>query len=130
MNKKLQEELFGTVLRAARARGASAATAVTPVPMVVQEHANVMDDSSPVAQSWFVADGVCGFAWVIINPGTSAFARWLIKHGHAKPHYCGGVSIWISDYNQCHQKKVAHAAEMASYLRSVGISAHAGDRLD
>jgi hypothetical protein len=89
-----------------------------------------MDDSSAVVQEWYELNGVCGFAWVVVTPGTCAFARWLKKHDHAKPHYYGGVSIWIGGYGQCYEKKVAHATAMAAYLRQVGINAHAGDRLD
>ena len=130
MNKKLRDELFDTIYNTAQAKGALAAAACVPVPMVVEERVNMADDNSPVKQSWFVADGVCGFAWVVVRPGTSSFARWLVKNDYAGPRYYGGVSIWIGGYNQCHQKKAAHAHAMAEYLRGVGIKASAGDRLD
>ena len=133
MNKKLKDEMYDTIYQAAMAKGALAAQACTPIPMVVEEHASPFDDKSPVVQQWFEPNGVCGFAWVVIKPGTSSFAKWLIRNNHAKPHYYGGVQIWIGGYGQCYQKKVAHAYAMAAYLNQIkikGVRAYAQDRLD
>lgn len=75
--------------------------------------------------------GACGFAWINVKPGTSRFARWLKQQGLARPDSCyGGVCIWISDYNQSILHKEKHAAAMAEVLRSHGIKASAGSRLD
>jgi hypothetical protein len=59
-------------------------------------------------------DGVCGFAWVVVKPATSSFAKWLKKTGWADKAYGGGLSIWIGGYNQSMTRKEAHAAAMAS----------------
>lgn len=128
--KKINDEIFETIYHAAQAKGALAAQKCVPTPMTVVQHANPLNDSSEVQRHWDVPTGVCGFAWVVIKPGTSAFAKWLVKHNHAKAHYYGGVSIWISVYGQCHQKKVVHAQAMAEYLNKVGIRAYSQDRLD
>jgi hypothetical protein len=93
--REINELLFETIYHAAQAKGTLAATRLTPRPMIVQQHANPLDDDSPVVAHWDVSQGVCGFAWVVVSPGTSAFAKWLVKHDYAKPHYYGGVSIWI-----------------------------------
>lgn len=38
--------------------------------------------------------GACGFAWVVIKPGTSKLARILKSKYGANRHYAGGVSVW------------------------------------
>jgi len=111
--------------------GEEAAKAMVPSPMVVRQHANMMDDSSPVENEWFVADGVCGFAWVQIKPGNSRFANFLKKEELARPDsYLGGVSVWVSQYNQSMQRKEAHARAMAEVFRKAGINAWAMSRMD
>jgi hypothetical protein len=75
--------------------------------------------------------GACGFAWVIIKPGTSRFARWLKEKKLARPDsYYGGVTIWVSDYNQSVHCKSLHAVAMAKVFQDAGINAYAMDRLD
>lgn len=122
--------LFQTVWEAACAAGRTAGDAHTPTPMGVVQHANPMDDSSPVKKAWVVESGVCGFAWVVVTPGTCAFARWLVKNHHAEKHYYGGVSIWVREYGQSMERKIAYAGAMSAYLNKVGIRAYPGDRMD
>lgn len=111
--------------------GQEAANAKRPTPMIVAEHTNPLDDNSPILQSWNVPDGVCGFAWVNVKPGNSAFAKWLVKLGIArKDSYYGGVTIWIRDYNQSYERKLAHAEAMAKVLTAYGIRCYASGRLD
>lgn len=113
--------------------GVDAANAAVPTPMVVTSHSNPLDDGSPVENSWYVPEGVCGFAWVIVKPGNSKFANWLKKHKLARPdHYYGGVNIWISDYGQSYTRKEAHAYAMAKVLsEETGMEKiWAGSRLD
>lgn len=129
-SKKNRNLVWETIYHAAQAKGCLAAAKTGPAPMLVQQHENMMDDSSPVAKQWLVPGGVCGFAWVVVRPGTSSFARWLVKHDHARPHDYGGVSIWIGGYGQSMEKKEAHASAMAAYLCRVGIKAHAQSRMD
>lgn len=79
----------------------------------------------------FVADGVCGFAWVNIKPGNCAFSNWLKKNNLARSDsYEGGVCIWISDYNQSMQKKEAHAGAFAKVIREAGFRCYSASRLD
>lgn len=87
--------------------GRAAAINATPTPMVVVGG----------GQRYFVADGVCGFAWVNVKPGTSRFAKWLVSEKLARKSYSGGVDIWISDYDQSMQRKEAHAHAMANSLQ-------------
>ena len=97
--------------------GHEAAKASTPAPMVVTGHTNPLDDNSPVENAWYVPEGVCGFAWVVLKPGTHSFVRWLKKEGHANPEYQGGYSIWVSDYGQSMQRKEAYARAFSDTLR-------------
>jgi hypothetical protein len=101
-----------------------------PEPMIVSERASPLDDNSPIVKQWEVDSGVCGFAWVSIRPATSSFARWLVKQGLAHKAYEGGLSIWISDYNQSMERKEAHARAMAEVFRAAGVNAYAASRMD
>lgn len=120
------EILYAKALEAGRAAG----NAIRPTPMVVTERSNPLDDSSPVRQQWYESEGACGFAWVNVTPGTSSFARWLVKKGYASAAYGGGVDIWISDYNQSVDRKDAHATAMARVFKEAGITAYGCSRLD
>lgn len=111
--------------------GLLAGSAHKPTPMVVQQRESAYDDASPVVQSWHVPEGPCGFAWVSVSPGTSSFARWLKKQGHARTDsYYGGVRISISEYGQSYERKVAHAEAMALVFKKHGVSAYAMSNLD
>lgn len=90
-------------------------------PMIVEDRMS--------GQSWYVADGVCGFAWIAF-PGNTAFGRWAKKSGLARSHYPKGLSIWVHEFNQSMQKKEIYARAFAEVLRSNGISAYAGSRMD
>lgn len=132
MNKSQAQSLvFKACWDEAVKRGHEAASKCVPVPMIVQQRANPFDDTSPVVKTYEpVMGGVCGFAWVTVRPGNCAFAKWLTAQGYARKAYEGGVCIWISEYSQSMELKSAHAYAMADYLRSVGIKAYAGDRMD
>jgi hypothetical protein len=112
--------------------GRKAVEALQVRPMVVTRRDNPMDDNSPVVQSWYVEDGVCGFAWVNIKPANSKFAKFLLRNGLArKDSYYGGVTVWVSDYNQSMQKKEAYAHAFAKVIRECGIDkCYASSRMD
>ena len=129
--KSKAKEEFQALWSEATAAGMQALAAATPVPMIVQQHTNMLDDASPVKKQWFVEGGVCGFAWVNIKPGTSAFARWLVKMSYARSDsYYGGVSYWVTDGGQSMQRKEAYAQATAEELRKHGIKAQAMSRID
>ncbi len=99
--------------------------------MHVVQRANPFDDSSPVVHRYApVMDGVCGFAWVTIRPGTSSFARWVSKTGRGRKGYYGGIQIWVSGFGQSMTRKEAYADAFAAVLREAGVSASAGSRMD
>lgn len=115
----------------ARNAGLEAVEKLQVVPMVVNQHARVMDDNSPITKQYFVPDGVCGFAWVRIKPANCGFAQWLVAKGLAKKsEYYGGVAMTIFEFNQSYQKKDAYAHAFASVLYAAGLKAYGDSRID
>jgi len=114
----------------ASAVGYKAGLACTPNPICVVEHENMLDDNSPIKHSWYVSEGACGFAWVVVKPGTSSFARWLKKNDIGHKHYYGGWAIWISDHGQSIARKDAHARAMSEVFRENDINCYADSRMD
>jgi hypothetical protein len=100
--------------------------------MIVGDAKNIMSDEIDYSKpTHFVSEGVCGFAWVVIKPGTSKFARWLKENKLARrDEYYGGVTVRVSDYNQSYTRKSAYAHAFANVLRDAGIRAIDMDRLD
>lgn len=112
--------------------GQYAAEKVVPTPMIVGEavslFSNEIDYSKP---TYVVDDGPCGFAWVNIKPAYSKFAKYICEKGIGRRNtYEGGVSIWISAYNQSMVRKEAYAYAYAKVLREHGIKAYSASRLD
>ena len=121
------EQLFSQADAAARAAVAN----MQVQSMTVREHANPLDDSSPVVRQYHVEDGVCGFAWVKIRPARGKFVNWLKKNKIGKTDsFEGGYMIWISDYNQSMQKKETYACVFSKVLSDNGIRAYAMSRMD
>ena len=101
--------------------GRAAANALVCNPMVVSDG----------KQKWFVADGVCGFAWVKIRPATGPFVKFLKDNQIGrKDSYAGGYMVSIFDYNQSMQKKEAYAYAFADVLNANGVNAFASSNMD
>lgn len=126
----LKDKQFQEIYNKAHEAGMAAVEKLNVVPMIVEGHANPLDDNSPVTKRYFVADGQCGFAWVVIKPANSSFSKWLVKNNLARKHYPSGISIWISYFNQSIQKKETYAYAFAKVLQEAGIKAQADSRLD
>jgi hypothetical protein len=113
---------FAALYQRAHDAGMAAGNAVKPIPMSVRSGSVIVD---------VVADGVCGFAWVIVHPGTCSFARWLTKAKDASKAYHGGVyACWVREFNQSMTRKEAYARAFANVLRAAGITAYAESRMD
>jgi hypothetical protein len=123
---------FAAVYQLADAAGAEAAEKASPTPMVVVQHANPLDDSSPVVRQYApVEGGVCGFAWVTVRPGNCSFALWAAKNKGWSKAYHGGMQLWVSAYGQSMERKDAYAQAFAAVLRDeLGIRAYSGSRMD
>ena len=75
-----------------------------PIPMVVQQHENMLDDQSKVIYQEVVDGGVCGFAWMKIHydkPSNRKFINIMKKlfkdkktELNIQKSYEGGFSIW------------------------------------
>ena len=73
----------------------------------------------------------CGFAWVVVRPGNSRFAKWLKKNSYASAHYNGGVSVWCSfGGTQSMNLREAKASAIAEVFQYYGFNAYAGSRMD
>jgi hypothetical protein len=121
-----EREFADLFQRASRAAG-EAYRNVTPRPMGVVE--------PRTGESWHVPEGVCGFAWVTVRPGTCSFARWLVKHGYGKAAYGGGIQVWSSqiipnDNGQSYERKTAGCEAAAEVFRAAGVKAYSDGRLD
>ena len=132
MKAAAMADVNSVLFQKAHAAGMLAAAARVPVPMVVVQRADPMNDKSPVVKRYEpVMDGVCGFAWVIVKPGNCSFAKFLKAKGMAsKDSYYGGVNYWISGYNQSMEKKEAYAGAFARVLSDAGIKAYSMSRMD
>jgi len=119
--------------------GKKALDACTPTPMVVTQHANMLDDNSPVVKAWHVPSGVCGFAQINIRmntPQNKKFlgdlkkARLVGEHKSWSKAYNGGFMYWVSLGGQSMELKEAYAHAFAKVLTSYGITAYAQSRMD
>jgi hypothetical protein len=116
---------------AAHRAGMAAGEAVTPMPMVVVEHANQLDDNSPIVRSYApVMDGPCGFAYVTVRPATGSFARWAKANRGWFAAYGGGLQLSVGAFNQSVTRKSAYASAFAAVLREAGVSAYGSSRMD
>lgn len=120
-----KEKQFKAIWAEALVRGLEAGKRANPEPMTV-----VMQASGETKR-FYEPEGLCGFAWVNIRPGTSSFARWLKSKGVAETDWTyGGVSYHVREHNQSIERKEAHAEAIADTLKEHGIDAIAMSRLD
>lgn len=117
VNKQEKYDKFEELWERANNSAQQIAEEMTPRVMIVAQHANMLDDTSPVTRRWIVPDGPCGFAWVAIKPGNCSFAQWAKKYKDGYSAYYGGVHVSINEYNQSFDRKMAHARAMAEVLR-------------
>lgn len=117
--------------------GNAAAVAARPTPMVVGTPKNLMgsltggddggfDETQPV---YYVAAGVCGFAWVTV-PGNSSFGRWLKSTGKGSSMYGGGTGFYVHSFGQSMELKEAYARAFVKVLQEAGVSAWYSSRMD
>lgn len=114
--------------------GRASADHTIPTPMVVNEHKNMADDSSPVIQSWYVTEGVCGFAWVDFkckDTITRKFINQMKKLGDKNPlRNNEGWTYWVSYGGQSLQRKEDFALAFSRKLHEYGINCRAQSRID
>ena len=117
------------------------AKATPPTPMIVGSPSTPFgNDIDYSKQVWYEADGVCGFAWVVVPNGRSAFAKWILETGKGYKHYqwgggYKGVQFSVSGdgfapTRQSLQLKEQLARAMSQHLNAIGIEAYADSRID
>jgi hypothetical protein len=129
---------FEMICAEARAVAVAAVEKLNVVPMIVGQEtslfSNKIDYTKP---TYYVADGVCGFAWVNIYPVNKGNTRagkeerkMLESAGFRKNDYEKAYQLWISEFNQSMQKKETYARAFAEVLRANGLKAYSGSRMD
>jgi hypothetical protein len=135
------------ILRTAEEAGDAALKVCVPNPMIVEQRKNMLNDNSPVVNQWYVADGVCGFAWVQIFwrngekfEKTRAFISALKRAGVAgsindgccitHSDYEKAYVYWVSAGNQSMEKKRAYATAMARVFSDNGLVVNVMSRMD
>ena len=128
---KNPNQQFEALFAEAKIAGMTAAQACVPVPMIVGTPTTVFgNEIDPEKPVYVVEGGVCGFAWIKVIPGTSSFAKWLVKSGYARKGYGGGVDISVKEFGQSMQKKESYAGAFAKILNAAGITAYSQSRMD
>ena len=107
-----------------------------PQAMVVGSPSSPLgNDIDPAQPVYYVADGVCGFAWVWFPNGRGAFAKFLKENkGGSNSYYGKGYEVWSSRFggpnSQSMQRKEAGCRAAAEVFRSYGIEAYVQSRMD
>ena len=117
-----------SIYHQARAAGLAAAQCARVAPMIVNAHANPLDSNSEITKQYFVADGVCGFASVVIK--NVKFANGLKKLNIGRKNYGGGYCVSVHDFNQSLTRKEVYARAFADVLRANGVDAYVDSRMD
>lgn len=113
-------------------------------PMVVQQHADPMNDNSKVVEEWVVPGGPCGFASIrvkAVNGPSRKFINWLKRKGLAgdqnsfcdwtKSDYYGGyMKSFTLIGGQSLAYKEAYARAYSGVLKSAGINTWVWSRMD
>lgn len=120
---------FRAIWDEAMEAGMVAGLACKPQPMIVQEADLLTDQPKPGGETWYVPDGVCGFAWISFK-GNTPWARWAKTNGYARKGYPSGMQIFVQKFGQSMERKVAYAEAAAQVLRKHGIEAYANSRMD
>lgn len=117
--------------------GNKAAETVVPPTMIVSQHANQLDDCSPIVNHWLKKslewaepEGPCGFAEIRLPKGNTSFAHWAKKNAGFRKHCHGGLFHWVSAFGQSMVRKEAFARSAVGVLVDNGIDAYAYSRMD
>ena len=116
----------------AHSAGMAAGHGCTPTPMVVGTPTTPLgDDIDYSKDTYYVADGMCGFAWINIKPARGKFVTWMKKNNIGRTDsYYGGYTVWVSEFGQSVARKENYARAFAKVLEDNGITAYSMSRLD
>jgi len=116
----------------AHSAGLAAGHGCTPTPMVVGQPTTPLgNDIDYEKDTYYVADGMCGFAWVNIKPARGKFVKFLKDNDIGrKDCYYGGYTVWVSEFGQSMHRKENYARAFTSVLRENGLTAYNMSRMD
>lgn len=130
---KNEREIFSKAVAAA----SEAWNSCRPTPMIVGQARGLFGNEIVPGTEEFIADGVCGFAWVRIKPAKGKFVKFLKDNGIGRrDDYAGGWYIQSSkclnftDYSQSMARKESACAAFANVLTDHGINAWMESRMD
>lgn len=120
---------------------AALAECPAPTPMIVGTPTTLLGDDIDFSKKvWFVEDGVCGFAYVILESGRTGFAQWLLKNGLGSKWWSYGRTkgvcvntfprLGFVEVGQSYEKSKFVAQKIANYLKAKGIDAWVDARID
>lgn len=123
---------FDDIWKEAISIGDKAGSSITPTPMLVQQHSNMIDDTSQVVKEYCVPDGVCGFAGIVFDPARQPFVKWLVREypNITHKHYKKGRELFMRGFGQSMQRKEAAANAMAKFFNENGINCYSWSRMD
>ena len=121
---KKQTITVSELLKQAEAAGLKAGLEVSTNPVTFKD--------AHSGQTYDVAEGMCGFAWVNISPARGKFVNYLKKLDKGHKSYYGGWDYWVSssELGQSITRKEAYATAFANVLKEWGINAMMMSRLD
>ena len=134
MTKKTERAIFDEAMVYAEQVSARK----VPQPMLVGSPKSFFNDEiDETKKTYFVAGGVCGFAWVVIKPAQGKFVKWLKEQGIGYKAYGGGWAIMAHPQNTknsplCQSLEIneAWARAFAEKLKENGVKASADSRMD
>lgn len=126
------------IAKQAHIAGMNAVNNLKVVPMLVGQAKSLFSDEIDMTKpTEYVADGVCGFAWIDIYPthkgntkDGKAERKLYESIGFTKDDYKKCYSLWVREFNQSMQKKETYATAYAAILQIHNIRAYSGSRMD
>ena len=109
---KKQTITVSELLKQAEAAGLKAGLEVSTTPVTFKD--------THSGQTYDVAEGMCGFAWVNISPARGKFVNYLKKLNKGHKSYYGGWDYWVSsqELGQSITRKEAYAKRLQMFLKS------------
>lgn len=95
-----------------------------PIPMVIGQAKDLFSNEIVPGTEEFVADGVCGFAWVNIKPARGPFVKFLKQNNLGRNGVYGGWTISMYDisrragYSQSMQRKEAACRAFVQVIKN------------
>ena len=130
--KPVRKNNFSNIHNEAHESGMEKAKECKPIPMVVSEHSNPLDDNSPITAQYVVNGGVCGFAYPIVKDSRTAFAKWLLENDLGfYDNYEKGIMVRVPlEFGQSLEIKSAYSYGYCKVLDKYLIKNFVYERLD